>query len=200
MSHIHFCDVAGHYWECDGSALRSLTGKTEPSICICEKHRVPMEEGDHSECPIELLACPEHRGEQLKATCAAIPAESNLADLFTVTDAQRIKFEEDRRFMQRVVFAGLANLNTGFDSPLIYHFSPADFGKVIDLCEHFGVRIIGVEVFIIGGGMLEVEISEEGGFEWTRRLVQRYQQRSDITICATFDVPDSAKSGRPALV
>lgn len=25
-----------------------------------------MEEGDHSECPVELLACPQHQDEQLQ--------------------------------------------------------------------------------------------------------------------------------------
>lgn len=29
-----------------------------------------MEEGDHSQCSIELLACPEHRGEQLRKIAA----------------------------------------------------------------------------------------------------------------------------------
>jgi hypothetical protein len=37
-------------------------------------------------------------------------------------------------------------LNTGFDSPLIGHFSPADFLVVIDGCEHLHVHIIGIEV------------------------------------------------------
>jgi hypothetical protein len=27
-------------------------------------HQIPLEDGDHSECPIELLACSEHRDEQ----------------------------------------------------------------------------------------------------------------------------------------
>jgi hypothetical protein len=31
---------------------------------MCVRHEVPMEEGDHSPCPVELLACPEHRDEQ----------------------------------------------------------------------------------------------------------------------------------------
>ncbi len=66
MSHHHFCDVAGHEWECEGTALRPLAGDTEPSICMCLTHGVPMEDGDHSECSIELLACPEHREEQLR--------------------------------------------------------------------------------------------------------------------------------------
>jgi len=31
---------------------------------MCLKHGVSMEERDHSNCPVELLACPEHRDEQ----------------------------------------------------------------------------------------------------------------------------------------
>ena len=65
MSHRHFCDFAGHEWECSGTALRPLAGDVEPSTCICLMHQVPMDNGDHSECSIELLACPEHREEQL---------------------------------------------------------------------------------------------------------------------------------------
>jgi hypothetical protein len=66
MSHQHYCDYAGHDWECDGTALRPLAGDTEPSVCICVMHQVPVIDGDHGDCPIELLACPEHRDEQLR--------------------------------------------------------------------------------------------------------------------------------------
>jgi hypothetical protein len=65
MSHRHFCDYAGHEWECVGTALRPLAGDTEPSDCMCLVHQVSLANGDHSECPVELLACPEHRDEQL---------------------------------------------------------------------------------------------------------------------------------------
>jgi len=64
MSHRHFCDAAGHDWYCDGKALRSDVSDTKPSICMCLLHHVPMEEGDHRSCPVELLACPEHRDER----------------------------------------------------------------------------------------------------------------------------------------
>jgi hypothetical protein len=66
MSHRHFCDYAGHEWECSGTALRSLAGGTERSVCMCPIHQVPLADGDHSECPAELLACPAHREEQLQ--------------------------------------------------------------------------------------------------------------------------------------
>ena len=66
MSHRHFCDFAGHEWECVGTALRPLAGDTEPSECICLRHQISMEDGDHSGCPVELLACSEHCDEQLR--------------------------------------------------------------------------------------------------------------------------------------
>ena len=46
MSHKHYCGVEGHEWQC-----------TDACVCICNE---PMEQGDHSECPIELRDCPEH--------------------------------------------------------------------------------------------------------------------------------------------
>ena len=62
MSHEHFCYVAGHYWRCEGTALRG--GDTEPSVCVCVCG-LPLEGFDHSGCHdnVELLACPEHREE-----------------------------------------------------------------------------------------------------------------------------------------
>jgi hypothetical protein len=66
MSHRHWCDFAGHYWECDGSAIRLFAA--EPTACMCLDHQTSMEDGiDHRECSVELLACPEHRDEQMRA-------------------------------------------------------------------------------------------------------------------------------------
>jgi hypothetical protein len=106
----------------------------------------------------------------------------------------RLKFEGDHQFMQEVVFTELKNLNTGFDSPLIFHFSPSDFATVIDRCEHLNVQIIGIEVFEVlsgSGGFLEVEISPDDGYGWARRLVQAYMGKPNITLSATFKVPDA---------
>jgi hypothetical protein len=107
----------------------------------------------------------------------------------------KLKFDEDHRFLREVIYAGLTDLNAGFDSPLICHFSPEDFLTVMDRCELLKVRVIAIEVFKIDAepawkvGLLQVEIPSEDGYDWTRRLVREYQKRSDITICASFDVP-----------
>ena len=113
------------------------------------------------------------------------------------TPERKLKFEEDHRFLLEVIYAGLTDLNTGFDSPLIYHFSPEDFLTVIDRCESLKVRVIAIEVFTTDVappckvGLLQVEISAEDGYDWARRLVREYEERSDITICASFDVPNA---------
>lgn len=97
MSHRHWCDFAGHYWECQGTATRPLMGDTEPSICMCPSDGVPMEDGDHSECSIELLACPEHLADHMRAMGYELrymeeqrSAESEPSKLFTDKDGNLI--------------------------------------------------------------------------------------------------------------
>jgi hypothetical protein len=46
-------------------ALRPLAGDTVPSICKFLAHGLPMEDGSHSQCPVELLVCADHLAEQL---------------------------------------------------------------------------------------------------------------------------------------
>ena len=208
MSHRHACD-AGHYWNCEGTALRPLMGDTEPSVCMCIRHRVPLEVGDHSECSIELLACPEHREEQRRRMEEASESETNIPEgwepLFRPrTEAENRKFEEEHRFMEEVVYAGLENINTGFDARGIFHFSPTDFGKVIDRCELLKVHPNGIEVFATDGGFIECVLAMDDGspvddFEWARRLVKRYISIPHITMSASFSVPDSVlKSSGPS--
>src|ERR1700687_4860622 len=93
MSHRHYCDHAGHFWECEGAALRPLAGDTEPFVCTCIHHQVPMEDGDHSQCTVELLACPEHRDEQLRDMgyepgTINMPQPMNEADATMFTDSE----------------------------------------------------------------------------------------------------------------
>ena len=169
--HKHFCDVEGHEWECEGSALRPLAGDTEPSLCMCIRHRTSMEIGDHSECSIELLACPEHLDEQRRrmeeSSKAATGEDENDTpdgwdELFRpMTPEESIKFEAKHQFMGQVVYAGLKNLNTGFDAEGIQHFSPTDFGEVINRCERLKVSPIGIEIFTTDGGFVDCEIRPE---------------------------------------
>jgi hypothetical protein len=47
--HRHFCEIAGHDWQCG-----------DDCECICG---LPMEGHDHSDCPVELRPCSKHNAE-----------------------------------------------------------------------------------------------------------------------------------------
>ena len=57
MSHRHFCDYAGHDWQCVGDCE-----------CFCG---LLMEGNDHGDCPVELRACPKHRAAHAGACARA---------------------------------------------------------------------------------------------------------------------------------
>jgi hypothetical protein len=59
MSHRHHCDYAGHDWQCS----------SHKCVCICG---VPMHRGDHSECAVELRACPRHQSNESAMPAAPI--------------------------------------------------------------------------------------------------------------------------------
>jgi hypothetical protein len=65
MSHRHFCDFAGHNWQCG-----------EQCHCICG---LPMEGHDHSNCSVELRPCPEHAAEQERRMAEAMSSVPDAA-------------------------------------------------------------------------------------------------------------------------
>jgi hypothetical protein len=69
MSHRHFCDYEGHFWECEGAAVRQFAENSERNPCSCITHSASMDDGDHSECPVELLACPDNKHPWLSRGC-----------------------------------------------------------------------------------------------------------------------------------
>jgi hypothetical protein len=121
------------------------------------------------------------------------------------TSESQLRFEREHRYEREVLYAGLTNLNTGFDSPLVEHFSPEDFLIVIDRCESMGVEVIGVEVFTTNveppykAGLQDIEISPVPGYDWARRLLRKYMETPAITVCATFQVPDELLDSNPKL-
>jgi hypothetical protein len=76
------------------------------------------------------------------------PADDWFEQMFAELDTpeSKLKSEKRDRFLREVIYTGLTDLNTGFDSALIGHFSAEDFLIVIDRCESLNVEVIGIEV------------------------------------------------------
>ena len=65
--HRHFCEIAGHDWQCRDNCE-----------CICG---LPMEGHDHSDCPVELRPCPDHPAEQEARMLEAMSDDGTLPEL-----------------------------------------------------------------------------------------------------------------------
>lgn len=108
-----------------------------------------------------------------------------------------MELEEKRRFIHEVLYAGVTNRHTGFDSPLIPHVSPEDFEIVLDHCTETGAGVCGIEIFDVSRwerdhqvDVLDVVIRPEEGLEWAHLLVREYAGQPNITVCASFYTPD----------
>jgi len=57
----------------------------EPTVCTCHSCRAPLEQGNHSRCKnlVEIVACPEHREEQLRRRQEAEREFQRRADEFS---------------------------------------------------------------------------------------------------------------------
>ena len=201
-AHRHFCAYGNHAWECLKPDPR-VYGNWAPPVCVCPTDHMPMDEGDHSSCPIGNLACPEHHLAQIKQTFKddLVGLEDVLSH--QMTPSERLKSEEEHRFLDSVVFAGLTNLNTGFDSPLICHVTPEDFEAVIDRCDFLGVGINGIEAFSIDTwpsqhfvSYLGTWFAGEDCYKSAREILQHHLDMADESVAATFVVPITALQAR----
>ena len=67
---------------------------------------------------------------------------------------------EQNDFLELHVFAGLTDLNDGFDVREIKYFSETDFEEVLKRVEHFGIGIYGIEPWL-NGELFGVAVHEE---------------------------------------
>ncbi len=194
-AHHHLCIYGNHAWECLKADPR-VYGDWAPPICVCPTHRDPVDKEDHSACPLGNLACPGHHLAQIKQTFRDELVD--LQDVFShqMTPSERLQSEEEQRFLKDVVFAGLMNLNTGFDSPSIFHVTPEDFVAVIDRCDYLGVGINGIEAFSIDTwpsqhfvSYLRTWFAGDECYRGARKILQHYLDIADESVSATFIVP-----------
>lgn len=66
--HIHYCDEYGHEYECSGDCE-----------CICG---LLMNGNDHSDCPVELRPCPDHKAEQEQRMAEGMSCEKQTEIMF----------------------------------------------------------------------------------------------------------------------
>jgi hypothetical protein len=116
---------------------------------------------------------------------------SDIADILTQLEDPEVeaRLSAEESFLREFVFRGLNDLKPAWDSQVIAHFNVGDFIRVVARCTVLGVRIIGIEIFTTEGRLLDIEIPEADSNSWCVSFVQKYQERIDLSICATYEVP-----------
>ena len=117
---------------------------------------------------------------------------SDIADMLAQLEDPEVEARlcAEESILREFVFRGLNDLKPAWDSLVIAHFDADDFIRVVDRCTVLGVRIIGIEIFTTEGQVLDIEIPEADSNSWCVSFVQKYQERIDLSICATYEVPD----------
>ena len=98
-------------------------------------------------------------------------------------------------YLDKHVFYGLKDQNTGFDAPYIRYFSQADFKIVLDRIEQLGLGIIGIEPWK-NGNMYDVLAAEDFGLkpedvQWYRKAFEIFKRRDkDLLYAASYKIPE----------
>jgi hypothetical protein len=104
--------------------------------------------------------------------------------------------EKEEKYLEKYVFAGLTNINTGFDIPEIRYFSESDFEKILDRVESLGLGIYGIEPWQ-NGEYFGVVIFEDSGMDptnpkWYRAAFKQFiDMKEDLQYSASYFIPDS---------
>ena len=71
------------------------------------------------------------------------------------------EFEIKYKFLEKHVYHGLKNLNTGWDAPSILYFSEDDFRIVLNRVKRLGLGIKGIEPWDMDNHYFDTKVFEE---------------------------------------
>lgn len=103
--------------------------------------------------------------------------------------------ELKKRFLDKYVFNGLTDLNTGFDVSSIRYHSREEFKIVLERCEKLGIGIYGIEPWR-DGNFYDVITMEELGAEatdavWYNLAFDEFVSRGvELQYSATYQIPE----------
>lgn len=94
-------------------------------------------------------------------------------------------------YLEKYVFYGLTNLNTGYDVPSIRYFSEEDFALVLQRVEELQLGIHGIEPWL-DGEYFDVETSEDPkNPTWYWGCFERFKHLNlNLHYAASYFVPD----------
>lgn len=98
-------------------------------------------------------------------------------------------------FLEKHIFTGLKNLNDGYDTELLNHFSESDFQIVLERVEHFGIGIYEIKPWLKDADF-ESKSNEDfrkkaTDAKWYKRAFFEFKKKqADLQYSASYKVSD----------
>ncbi len=100
---------------------------------------------------------------------------------------------EQQQFLENKIFSDLKNINTGFDDESVWYFSEADFEKLLERCEYFGISIYLIKARLDGKPF---EVAKHESFKkkatnplWYNKAFKTFRMRQEgLAFAATYKV------------
>ena len=104
-------------------------------------------------------------------------------------------------YLDKFVFAGLTNLNNGFDTPTIKYFSESDFEIVLDRVRQLDLGIYGIEPWKNGqyycAVVYESVTNDPKDPNWYIKAFEDFKKDGeDLQYAASYHVPDEILDGK----
>lgn len=98
-------------------------------------------------------------------------------------------------FLDKFIFAGLQNLNKGFDMPSIKYFSATDFASVLQRVEKLNLGIYGIEPWKNGEYYCvvtyEAFTNDPKDSSWYRKAFENLEDEgADLQYAASYHLPE----------
>jgi hypothetical protein len=103
--------------------------------------------------------------------------------------------EKKRKYLEKNIFYGLQNLNTGFDAETIKYFSEQDFEIILERVKEKGLGILGIEPWQ-NGGFYDVLTYEEftndsTDANWYIKAFEKFKADKEILqYAASYYIPE----------
>lgn len=100
------------------------------------------------------------------------------------------------QYLEKNIYNGLTNLNTGFDSPSIRYFSQIEFKILLEKVEKQNISIYGIEPFDSDLDYFDTKVHEQynkkaNDPEWYNGAFEEFVSlEEELIYAASFHVPD----------
>ena len=123
-------------------------------------------------------------------------AKSDIERIQKKKEQEEDTFLVKRKYLDKNIFFGLKNRNTGFDAESIKYFSENDFKIVLQRIENLKLGIKGIEPWL-NSEFYSVSVFEDFGnnpfdSDWYYKAFDNYKKENkDLLYAATYEIPNS---------